>query len=368
MVSVLEKRQDVKRNKNKISYVSVVVISAIVCIIMFVLFRYIFPSNNELENEGMDVADTNVVEDEDEAIWSEAKEVRLNDFVNILGQEANKQYIGYDNENSVRLYGYDLPEDILSGEYTPAVNREPVTVEWSEDGEGTSDYEIVAAYSNGEDENEVVMYCYLFTIHNGEPTVLYTGQTEGNIENYLYFYEPSNEALKEGFKSIVNNEPLNYEVSNNSSANTEEVENNSDSYTDEDLSSNYSALEIEYARVWLETMGYDDLEDESFRLQATIHPAGTPIDPYDKGSATFPVETTFLGGYPREGIVYSSNFNGTITVYPVPSHWQMPAEIASDPEEIHSMTQEILEDAYDVSIPTGNPEIVRELIERIEME
>lgn len=48
------------------------------------------------------------------------------------------------------------------------------------------------------------------------------------------------------------------------------------------------------------------------------------VNPYDSTSLTFPTETgTLSGEYGYQSlVVYSSNHNGTITCYPVPSHFQ----------------------------------------------
>lgn len=136
-----------------------------------------------------------------------------------------------------------------------------------------------------------------------------------------------------------------------------------------DLLSNYSDLQIEYARVWLAVMGtqYKQwLADPStgFELHVTKSPAGTPVDPYDAGSAVFPTETvTLSGAISFQGlVVYSSNHNGTITQYNVPSHWQHD-ETSDHPELVKEKTQKILDEASVVSIPTGNPEDVKQLID-----
>jgi DNA mismatch repair ATPase MutL len=135
------------------------------------------------------------------------------------------------------------------------------------------------------------------------------------------------------------------------------------------LLSNYSDLQIEYARVWLAVMGtqYKQwLADPStgFELHVTKSPAGTPVDPYDPGSVVFPAETvTLSGGVTFQGlVVYSSNHNGTITQYNVPSHWQHD-ETSDHPELVKEKTQKILDEASVVSIPTGNPEDVKQLID-----
>ena len=89
--------------------------------------------------------------------------------------------------------------------------------------------------------------------------------------------------------------------------------------------------------------------------------AGAAVNPYDSTSLTFPTETVTLSGeYGYQSlVVYSSNHNGTITCYPVPSHFQ------GDPRDqavVKKQEQEILDQATIVSIPTGNPEDVKELI------
>ncbi|MBO0441967.1 hypothetical protein [Candidatus Enterococcus ikei] len=79
----------------------------------------------------------------------------------------------------------------------------------------------------------------------------------------------------------------------------------------------YSDDQTEYARVWLTLIGVKPSE-----LNAKTIVAGTPLNPYDKGSATYTTDAIMLyGGYSAEGqIIYTSNRNGTINVYPVPSH------------------------------------------------
>ena len=127
----------------------------------------------------------------------------------------------------------------------------------------------------------------------------------------------------------------------------------------------YSDLQIEYARVWLAVKG-NTFKDASgdFELHVIHYPAGTPIDPYDAGSVGYPKDVVMLTGkYGYQGIlVYSSNHDGTITSYPVPSHWQMPADPASDPAFIKKTTQEIIDHASVVVIPTGNSNDVKQLI------
>lgn len=128
--------------------------------------------------------------------------------------------------------------------------------------------------------------------------------------------------------------------------------------------SGYTNDQIEYARVWLAVMGTHyktDLASGNFKLHVSHSAAGAAVNPYDSTSLTFPTETVTLSGeYGYQSlVVYSSNHNGTITCYPVPSHFQ------GDPRDqaaVKKQEQEILDQATIVSIPTGNPEDVKELI------
>ncbi|MGX7244338.1 hypothetical protein ACWOC1_05760 [Enterococcus quebecensis] len=126
------------------------------------------------------------------------------------------------------------------------------------------------------------------------------------------------------------------------------------------LLAGYSDDQIEYARVWLTMIGVKPTE-----LRVRKESAGSPINPYDVGGATYPAEVTVLyGAISAEGqIVYTSNHNGTINVYPVPSHWQIGAENAKNPEFVRKMTQDILDNVKVVSVDVGNPKDVKSLIE-----
>lgn len=125
----------------------------------------------------------------------------------------------------------------------------------------------------------------------------------------------------------------------------------------------YSDDQIEYARVWLATMGTTykkDLEDPNtgFELHVRKESAGYPVNPYAEDSVTFPEDTVILSAkYAYQSlVVYSSNYDGTITKYPVPGHFQ------NQEENTREGSQKILDGATIVSIPTSNPEDVKELI------
>lgn len=128
---------------------------------------------------------------------------------------------------------------------------------------------------------------------------------------------------------------------------------------DDSLLLGYSDDQIEFARVWLTVIG-----TKNSALYIDRLPAGSPINIYDKGSVGYPVDVIVLSGPASAdgSVVYSSNHNGTITVYPVPGHWQLPIEVVKDPEKIRELTQKVIDDARVVSVDVCNPRDVVDVI------
>lgn len=124
--------------------------------------------------------------------------------------------------------------------------------------------------------------------------------------------------------------------------------------------SDYSALEIEYARVWLEVIGKTDIDE----LIVSKRLKGDPINRYEETSATYPEDVVVLSAtVVADGlVVYSSNGNGTITLYEVPYHWQQG--ILAEGETWAQYTSDIVKNRSIVPIGTGNEEDVIKLIER----
>lgn len=127
-----------------------------------------------------------------------------------------------------------------------------------------------------------------------------------------------------------------------------------------DLLAGYSAKEIEYARVWLNTIGNLEVAELNVRYES----AGAPINYYDdEDSAVYPEDVTIITGYyTADGmIIYSGNGDGTINIYDVPSHWHAP------PEEWPDIYEEILDTSTIYLEPMDDEEVVR-LIEKMEIQ
>jgi hypothetical protein len=95
----------------------------------------------------------------------------------------------------------------------------------------------------------------------------------------------------------------------------------------------YSDEEIEYARVWLAVMGEDYLEkigENDFNLNVTFIPKGTLVSEYGNYNKTSWLTDVIRlsGDVSAQGqVIYSSNFDGTVTTYPnAPSHWPYSEE------------------------------------------
>lgn len=128
--------------------------------------------------------------------------------------------------------------------------------------------------------------------------------------------------------------------------------------------SDYSAAEIEYARVWLEVIGNKTVEE----LNVSSLPAGEPINAYEpENSAVYPEEVVVLSGKTMADgtVVYGSNGDGTINWYQVPSHWQVG--VLPEGRTMLDYTSEIAANPVLVPISTGSEADVIALMEKIQV-
>lgn len=126
-------------------------------------------------------------------------------------------------------------------------------------------------------------------------------------------------------------------------------------------------IRMEAAKVWMTAIGNTDITV----LNANVSPPGSLVDPYDTGSVSFPEEVIHLtadfmaAGY----VVFSPNDEKSFKRYPSPSHWQMPAEKANDPEFIKKTTQQIIDNVEIVEfseIPQSTLNTIAGLVKRKE--
>ncbi|MDA9470919.1 DUF4767 domain-containing protein [Enterococcus sp. 5H] len=141
-----------------------------------------------------------------EELWNSTKSQELNIFMAQWGQTMDQVYKEYSPGNNVNLYGLQLPDGILNNEngWQASIGEVPISVTWSENGQVSDGYALVAVYSDAESQPYLKQHVYFFTIQSdGTPAVLVTMQNQGNENNYLYFRETDNQELKNGFTELV---------------------------------------------------------------------------------------------------------------------------------------------------------------------
>ncbi len=144
----------------------------------------------------------------------------------------------------------------------------------------------------------------------------------------------------------------------NNDSNSNSSSENSSSYSndkkDKETLAQYSSKQIEYARIWLQLGANQDIDG----LYVQHIPAGTPLNPDDETSASYPEDVIQLAGarLVDGSVTYSGNGDGTINVYNIPLRWdgKYPAG-----EKFYI---EIIENTKIVSIDTGDDEKIIALI------
>lgn len=151
----------------------------------------------------------------------------------------------------------------------------------------------------------------------------------------------------------------------NSEARAEEDENlnNQSNKSDDNALSKYSTDEIEFARVWLQIVGNQEIKELKIRHIS----AGEQVNPYDDDSVDYPEDViTLEGEMMADGIVtYSGNGDGTINLYNIPSHWPSHEQIDVSMEEY---TEDIIKNTEQIYIETGKDEEVIELIKKLKIQ
>ncbi|MBM7578668.1 hypothetical protein [Jeotgalibacillus terrae] len=123
--------------------------------------------------------------------------------------------------------------------------------------------------------------------------------------------------------------------------------------------SQYSAEQIEYARVWLQLGANQEIDE----LNVHHIPAGTPLNPKDETSGVYPEDVIQLAGsrLVDGSVTYSGNGDGTVNVYNVPLRWD-----GVYPVEDNEFYTKLIENTVQVYIETGDPEEVEKLIKLLE--
>lgn len=95
-------------------------------------------------------------------LWDSEKSTQLATFVTQWGKTLGQEYKSYNLRNNVSLYGTPLPQAVINGNWKMAINEAPVTVQWSEDGTGQADFNLVAVYSDVETGEYLGQHVYFW--------------------------------------------------------------------------------------------------------------------------------------------------------------------------------------------------------------
>ncbi|WP_431803106.1 hypothetical protein [Halobacillus andaensis] len=147
-------------------------------------------------------------------------------------------------------------------------------------------------------------------------------------------------------------------------------ENRENTYEKEEQAlDEYSSKEIEYARVWRQLGSHQGIE----QLSVEHIPAGTPLNPDEEISLDYPEDVVKLRGsrlVDGEGVIYSSNRDGTINVYDVPIRWYggFPRPEKFDDEDVLEDMEDMINNTEEVYVEPGNDEETINLIEKINIQ
>src|SRR5699024_3845996 len=179
----------------------------------------------------------------------------------------------------------------------------------------------------------------------------------------------NNEEASDESSSNDNEEELDKSNNKDTTSNDhfEEDENtveDSGSSEENDPLSNYSAEEIEYARVWLEVVDNKGIDT----LKVSHISEGESVGQYEDKSVKYPEDvvhlfTDFLAG---GNVFYSSNGDGSINLYDVPTRWPAPEQLKEERNQtMEEYTQSIIDNPEKVMIDPGDNEEVEKIIRKI---
>lgn len=144
-------------------------------------------------------------EDQPEVFWNSAKDQELQELMASWGKTMGQSYQAYRPAQNVDFYGLVLPDDVLvhSAKQPIAVDDQIVSAKWSDTGESSAEYSIVAVYSDAETASYLEKHVYFFGFHQGQPVVLVSMQNQGMPDGALHFKQTENQDLMTDFQKIT---------------------------------------------------------------------------------------------------------------------------------------------------------------------
>lgn len=154
-------------------------------------------SNNQSDNQP-----TSRQSSTTSAAWTATKNAKLATFMSSWGQVMGQSYERFYPGHNTNFYGMQYPSDLATIKIN--LNEVQYSGAWSTDGTGSADYNVVAIYSDCNTAPDMGEHLYFFAFHNGQPIVLVSQQTNGDVTSEgLHFSQTQNASLNRGFNNIV---------------------------------------------------------------------------------------------------------------------------------------------------------------------
>ena len=185
---------------------------------------------------------------------------------------------------------------------------------------------------------------------------------EKNKDNAIKEESKNNEDSNDD-KTKSSREGNNKHNTNKSDSEGKQTQNKKESYLDD-----YSAKEIDYARVWEQLGPMKNNMKGMDNLYVNEIPKGSKVNPQAKNSAVYKEDVVKLEAPMRAGgsVTYSSNGDGTINVYNnIPYNWE--SSQTSDYSKMDEVTRKAIEENIETLYvkPTDN-KTVSELAGKVE--
>lgn len=238
---------------------------------------------------------------------------------------------------------------------------------YDEDGEllgtvlDTEDLEDDHVLKSGKVKNVEALDSVPFDMDNIDHVEVYVGGIEADESDYL-----EDSTVEEAIEGHFSEETDQKEDSNKSNDKEEDSELDQNDEKETASLDSYSGEEIEYARVWMQFMEVQDITE----LNVNKVSVGTPINPHVDKSSNYPEDVVILtSDMTANGIItYSSNGDGTINIYPIPSQFP-PEEFIQEEEgmDMQEYTQYLTDNTEKMDVAPLDDDKVAEFLDSVDI-
>lgn len=219
----MKKRKDYLKEHKKNSSIHWVVGTIIgLVVICLIIFSLLIPKNTTSQlpaQSSQQDFSSSIVQSQSQSSQSTnyASEQKTTDIANLvqnmdafmrsfssqIGQSYQRYYP--QKSNRTTFYGFDFINGLDLYNFYVDGNSATIGFINPKTLRGTSDYNIIMAYSDIQDKSTAYTdrHLYLFTLHNNQPEVIVATQNQENAGS-VYFRHTQNTTLKNGFENLYN--------------------------------------------------------------------------------------------------------------------------------------------------------------------